>query len=656
MSDKLTREINIKLNVDGKEVTGTLQIADEKIQKLINSHAKYQSETIKATGTTSQFNNILVQFKSELLEASGSSENFTESVADFIRMNGLSENQISDVINALKQEKTALNLNSAEYAKHNQAIETMTNAYGNVRAGSGALTNTMQGTSSGVQAMSQTMGQLGWAIGDADMFLVNFRMGMMSIGNNIPMIAQGFGYVKNKIKDTGETMKDVLVASIKGPGGVMIAINGLMFLMNTLAFLWEKQKKEVKENAEEVKNLANEYENLSTVQLNKKKLELEVEKGSLEDERKLLTKTTTKTKLIGDTYYEVTETKVTDKNRYDEYTQQIGDVQKRLDNLSGIAQKTKDQLRLIWEGKFNLNSINQIKEAIRLLNRELETAGTQTRRDEISAKIEELETVEKKYRNESNSTTTNEITNKQLITRISNSVDLPKADLVGEKVIEVPVELVPVKVGENTDIKDPWKPFEDTAWATAQNTAIQSIGQSIQSYIGKAFRKVFGEADNLFTNLLSSVASALAGLLAQQSALGLFNLVTGGVGGFLGGFLNIGSKAEGGLIDGPGTETSDSIPARLSKGEFVVKAKATKAFYPMLEAINNFDKTHVRPIIQGFANGGLVGRSSQIISSLASSTSNVNVNLTMNPVELKQSGYDMRGVLKLIERKEGKYR
>ena len=45
--------------------------------------------------------------------------------------------------------------------------------------------------------------------------------------------------------------------------------------------------------------------------------------------------------------------------------------------------------------------------------------------------------------------------------------------------------------------------------------------------------------------------------------------------------------AEGGLIVGPGTETSDSIKARLSNGEYVVKAKNVKGNLGLLNDINN---------------------------------------------------------------------
>ncbi|MFE5369256.1 aggregation-promoting factor C-terminal-like domain-containing protein [Streptomyces mirabilis] len=56
-------------------------------------------------------------------------------------------------------------------------------------------------------------------------------------------------------------------------------------------------------------------------------------------------------------------------------------------------------------------------------------------------------------------------------------------------------------------------------------------------------------------------------------------------------------KARGGILDGPGTGTSDSIPIMASKGEFVVNAASTARHRELLEAING----------KGYANGGLVG-------------------------------------------------
>jgi hypothetical protein len=56
--------------------------------------------------------------------------------------------------------------------------------------------------------------------------------------------------------------------------------------------------------------------------------------------------------------------------------------------------------------------------------------------------------------------------------------------------------------------------------------------------------------------------------------------------------------AVGGFVSGPGSPTSDSIPAMLSNGEFVVNAKATKNFLPLLTAINENQ-------ISRMATGGL---------------------------------------------------
>ena len=59
------------------------------------------------------------------------------------------------------------------------------------------------------------------------------------------------------------------------------------------------------------------------------------------------------------------------------------------------------------------------------------------------------------------------------------------------------------------------------------------------------------------------------------------------------------NRASGGIVTGPGTSTSDSINARLSNGEYVVNARATKAFLPLLNSMND---AGLQP---RFATGGL---------------------------------------------------
>ena len=46
--------------------------------------------------------------------------------------------------------------------------------------------------------------------------------------------------------------------------------------------------------------------------------------------------------------------------------------------------------------------------------------------------------------------------------------------------------------------------------------------------------------------------------------------------------------ADGGYVDGQGTETSDSIPSMLSNGEFVMNSSSTKLFRPLLSSMNSY--------------------------------------------------------------------
>lgn len=67
---------------------------------------------------------------------------------------------------------------------------------------------------------------------------------------------------------------------------------------------------------------------------------------------------------------------------------------------------------------------------------------------------------------------------------------------------------------------------------------------------------------------------------------------------------NVPAYAVGGLVTGNGTATSDSIPARLSNGEFVVNAAATRRHLPELVRLNGgWGNTSPSAM---FANGGVV--------------------------------------------------
>lgn len=119
----------------------------------------------------------------------------------------------------------------------------------------------------GVGQMNQTLGQFGFLLGDADMFMVNFRMGMMSIANNVPMVVQGLTRVQEEAKATGTAFGTVLKNSLVGPGGVMLGVNALMLALNILPKLFEGTTDKIKDQAKSVSELAGEYENLTKQQL-----------------------------------------------------------------------------------------------------------------------------------------------------------------------------------------------------------------------------------------------------------------------------------------------------------------------------------------------------------------------------------------------------
>lgn len=107
------------------------------------------------------------------------------------------------------------------------------------------------------------------------------------------------------------------------------------------------------------------------------------------------------------------------------------------------------------------------------------------------------------------------------------------------------------------------------------------------------------------TEALSNALNRISDKLIDMGANALVEAALGplfGAGGATGGGGIIASLlgfAGGGKVSGPGTSTSDSIPARLSNGEYVVNADATRKFQPLLEAINSGK-------VPAFADGGPV--------------------------------------------------
>lgn len=144
-----------------------------------------------------------------------------------------------------------------------------------------------------------------------------------------------------------------------------------------------------------------------------------------------------------------------------------------------------------------------------------------------------------------------------------------------------------------------------------------------------------------FKDLANSIIRDLMRIFIQQRIIGVFANVLGGLFGgsshmtfassesvaASAGVLTPIRSATGGLITGPGTGTSDSIPAMLSNGEYVINAKATRQHFALLEAIN---KGRI-PVYR--AMGGVVGSTPRIptvsgLQTMAAPAGSVTVNIT----------------------------
>ena len=125
-------------------------------------------------------------------------------------------------------------------------------------------------------------------------------------------------------------------------------------------------------------------------------------------------------------------------------------------------------------------------------------------------------------------------------------------------------------------------------------------------------QKSFGDAFmDLLNGLLDSIVKSIAETMAAQVVnqflswilpMGGGNMVNTPIGGHNVAFPRAPGKAEGGFITGPGTATSDSIPAMLSNGEYVINADAVRRIgVPTLNAINT-------GAVSRFAQGGYVSQ------------------------------------------------
>lgn len=115
----------------------------------------------------------------------------------------------------------------------------------------------------------------------------------------------------------------------------------------------------------------------------------------------------------------------------------------------------------------------------------------------------------------------------------------------------------------------------------------EQLGESNKAFLilskTLALAEIAIETGKAIAKLTSANAwKGIAGI--AESAAGIVQIISNMTTAI--GIINSAKFADGGLVEGPGTGTSDSIPAMLSNGESVMTARATSMFSPILSYIN----------------------------------------------------------------------
>jgi hypothetical protein len=180
------------------------------------------------------------------------------------------------------------------------------------------------------------------------------------------------------------------------------------------------------------------------------------------------------------------------------------------------------------------------------------------------------------------------------------------------------------EIERSVSAKDPW---QRTSMAVAAGIDGAATGRGIAAAItgGLGSSTTMNEARSAGAGIRSALQSNFNTPLTVTVNVRTNRLYS--TGGII-------EAAVGGLIRGPGTGTSDSIPAMLSDGEYVINAKATSMFRPILDAIN-----YGKSVPSLTPTGAITAQK-------GSTSSPQNINITVNP----SAGMNERELAKLVSR------
>ena len=160
-------------------------------------------------------------------------------------------------------------------AKNIQLMEQMSVAQ--MAAGRSAT-----GAVGGTNQMAVAMQNMNYVVRDSPYFFMNFRMGVMAIGNNLNPLYDSLVRANAAAKEMGTTLGVQMVGFLKGPGGVIFAMSVLVTVIQAVVFAMSGHKDAVKKVTDAFEDFLEKYKSVETQM---KKNILRVESMSLDELR-----------------------------------------------------------------------------------------------------------------------------------------------------------------------------------------------------------------------------------------------------------------------------------------------------------------------------------------------------------------------------------
>lgn len=265
-------------------------------------------------------------------------------------------------------------------------------------------------------------------------------------------------------------------------------------------------------------------------------------------------------------------------------------------------------------------------DALSAISTGMQALGMQT--DSVQVKIKELQAA---------------LGNTAALQQMADALGIAVEDLRAKIEFEISEAQMPTFAGQWKKQLDKMKESTQTFAADVAGTLANGMSQ-IGSVFGQAVAEWDGTAKGFFRSLAQGFRQLIQQIIQELIRLMVMRAVTsiiGAVGGSLGGSgntvtagggryaldlgktgMNMPVFATGGFVTGPGTGTSDSIPAMLSNGEFVMPARAVRKFgVGFFEQLRNLT---MPTGMMAMAGGGMVPSITSMGGSSSSSSASYN--------------------------------